>query len=120
MCCAHNLLSVLHANRTGLMTSAFQGENSLHEYSKHPTAQPQEVTQQQLLPWVTRRWTVTPPHLPLHLKSSVTFFLVFLCGGNAACRRHALIPSEGGPAKLWPLCTSPLTSTPPPCTLMPY
>lgn len=74
------------------------GRNSLHGDNKHPTAQPQEVTQQQLLPWVTRqdthsiptslalthrtpppsprpvkRQTETPPHLLLHLQSSVTF-----------------------------------------------
>lgn len=102
------------------------------------TALHREVTQQQLLPWVTRQDTLRistgsllthltptqPPPQPPTFKSSITFFLGRLAGAGlcGACRGEAdqgregrwevLIPSEGGPARLWPslpALASPLT-----------
>lgn len=88
MCCVQTSPNYpSHGNRTVLMTTAFQGETVSTWITSIRPPKPQEVTQQQLLPWVTRQWTVTPPHLPLHLKSSVTFSVeAVMCGATqAAC-----------------------------------
>ena len=54
MCCVHNLQT---RQQDWFDADCLAGRKSLLQDNEHPTAEPQAVTQQQLLPWVTRQDT---------------------------------------------------------------